>query len=323
MELDSFCSAKVLVLGDLILDRYVFGSVERISPEAPVPILEQKEESYSLGGAGNLAKNICSLGAKVHLITDVCPDFFESRLVSLLEEASLTGWVRGTRKSNSVKSRFIANGQQLLRLDQERVEWIDPLVEERIFKKVEELIKDSQVLLISDYGKGVCTPTLLSRVISLSKSLGCPVLVDPKGVNFQKYRGAELVKPNRKEAIKACGLEATASLEELGAKLLSMEIADRFLITSAEEGMFLFTRGESSLHIASQKIEVVDVTGAGDTVMALLGICRASALDWPIAMQVATTAASLVVQRMGCSQVTLSELQRSLANHGFSRPIVF
>lgn len=305
-------SKKVLLLGDLILDSYTFGKVRRISPEAPVPILHPDKEQELPGGAGNVALNLLSLGCEVVLCGRVGEDraadvlkekFREEKIdyIPVIEPAFRT----------SHKHRLIADNQQLIRVDNEQT---SPLPESLIaptLKKIEEKIQQVDIVALSDYGKGFLTAPLCKAIIALAKLYNKKIIVDPKGLDYSKYRGVDLIKPNRKEAYDAAHLPPSEPLRLVADKLLDLTQAESIVITLSEEGMRLYQRNcEKKFPVKSK--EVKDVTGAGDTVLASLVAAIASNLTLDDAIKLANVSASIAIEQVGCARVSLQDLARRL-----------
>lgn len=306
---------RALIIGDFMLDRYVKGNVNRISPEAPVVILKAEEEIFLPGGAGNVVLNLVSLGAEVSAMGRVGKDIEGDKLLSLLsnEGVDLDGFVREKGYLTPVKSRFIANSQQVLRVDEEK---ITPLsLESELIAKLPSLVKGKQVVAISDYGKGFLSNKLLATIIKEARKSSIPVIVDPKGSDFSKYKGAFIIKPNLHEAYSAAKLDNKATLEEV-AEILLREIDFEFLlITRSEEGITFFDRKLRRSDFPVKSREIKDVTGAGDTVLAMICFAIANGLTISEATELANIAAGIVVEHVGCARVALSDIAIRLLEH--------
>ena len=297
---------KILVIGDLMLDRYWFGEVDRISPEAPVPVVHVAKKEDRLGGAANVARNICALGAKATLLGIVGADEAGAKIRLLCEEADIDAHlVIDTTIDTTLKMRVLGRQQQLLRIDFEY-----PPTEEALTKvdtELAHLIDKHDVLVLSDYNKGV-----LSRVqamIAYAREKGKPILVDPKGTNYLRYKGASLVTPNRSEMMQATGgaWHSEEELSDRAQQMLESLNLDALLVTRSEQGMTLFTPKER-YHVEAQAQEVYDVSGAGDTVLATIAVTRAVGMPWAQAVEWANKAGSIVVGKLGTSIVTAEEL---------------
>ncbi len=314
-KLGRLVAPKLLVVGDLMLDEYLSGGSERISPEAPVPVVNVDVEELRLGGAGNVMNNLRELHCAVVCAGYVGADEDGRRLQALLNaggvETSALGLSPARRTTR--KTRILSNHQQMLRIDREASSPLTPAEEDALLAKVEQVVGGCHAILLSDYQKGVMTPNLVQGLIGLGRKLGLPVIVDPKGRDYAKYRGATLLTPNRKEAELATGLEI-GDEEELvaaGRKLLADCDLEHLLLTRSEEGMSLFDQTKV-LHLPTEAREVFDVTGAGDTVLALLGFGIAAGLTVEEAAQLANVGAGLVVAKVGTSTVSLAEVQAEL-----------
>ena len=300
-------AARVLVVGDAMLDRYWFGAVERISPEAPVPVVRVNANKHQerLGGAANVAWNVKALGAHARLLTAIGDDEHGHRLEALLATSGIESlFKRDPRLTTTVKLRVIGRSQQLLRVDFE--EEPDHEVLEDMRAPYESALAGADAVLFSDYGKGGLThiPTMISDARTARR----PVLVDPKGNDWSRYRGATVITPNRTELAQVIGAwTSEAQLRERAQALRTSLDLEGLLVTRSEDGMSLFDR-EGQLHIAAEAREVFDVTGAGDTVIATLAVMLASGLVVRDAMPVANRAAGIVVGKFGTATVGYDEL---------------
>ena len=309
--LDRAAEVTALVVGDLMLDEYVWGRVERISQEAPVQILDVTRRELRLGGMGNVVNNLLALGCRVRAVSVIGEDPDGATLLQIFADKGLDA--RGIRQNparmTTRKTRVLASNQQMLRIDQESRVAIAAADEDAIVAAVTSQLPDCDILFISDYLKGVLTPNLLRRIIDLGREAGLPVVVDPKGDDFGKYRGATLLTPNRREAMKAAGMggQDTEMLLEAGRSLRrSLDLAS-LVMTRSEEGMSLFTaRGET--HLPTIAREVADVSGAGDTVLALLGLGLCTGCDLETAARIANLGAGVVVGRVGTAVARPEEL---------------
>ena len=305
---------RAMVLGDFLLDTYTTGIVRRISPEAPVPILEVKQEDARPGGAGNVALCLKALGAHVSCVGRVGPDLHGDKLKDLLSmDHSLVLTEKGY--ITPVKNRLIANSQQLMRIDREKVTPLDPHLEAYIVQELEAKIAQMDVVAISDYGKGFLTKTLLESVISIAKEKKVPVIVDPKGIDFSKYRGATLIKPNLSEAYLAAKMDESTALTEVAKALFEDADPQHLLITRSEAGLSLFSKEGIQQNFPVISREVKDVTGAGDTVLSTICLGMANGLDLSSTLRLANIAAGIVIEKLGCCQVTIKEIQPHLENH--------
>ncbi len=301
-----FNNARVLVVGDVMLDRYWFGDVERISPEAPVPVLKVSRVEERPGGAANVARNIASLGAQCTLLSVVGDDEAGTCLEKLLAEyKQLTALLhRDNSIATIIKLRAIARHQQLLRIDFET-----PPSHEVLHAALTDFraqLPLADVVILSDYGKGGLTH--IAEMIHLARAAGKPVLVDPKGDDYQRYRGATLLTPNRSEFREVAGSWKNETELNSKAEMLRTELQlDALLVTRSEEGMSLF-RANEVLHEPTHTREVFDVSGAGDTVIATLAVMLAAKADMSSAMRIANRAAGIVVGKLGTAVVSRAEI---------------
>jgi len=309
MPLTDLAAARLLIVGDVMLDRYWFGDVERISPEAPVPVVKVARSEERPGGAANVARNVAALGARVGLLSVVGDDEAGRRLQELLEASGIDVSLHvDPAISTTVKLRVIGRQQQLLRIDFET----SPSHEVLRAKLVEfELrLSDCDAVILSDYGKGGLTH--IGEMIRMARAAGKKVLVDPKGDDFSKYAGATVVTPNRGELREVVGRWADEG--ELARKAEALRSAlglEALLVTRSEEGMSLF-HAAGAVHQQAVAREVFDVSGAGDTVIATLAVMLACGADWPEAVQAANVAAGVVVGKLGTAVVGRAELDAAL-----------
>lgn len=298
-------TARVLVLGDVMLDRYWFGQVHRISPEAPVPVVHATRQEERLGGAANVARNVTALGAQATLAGLVGSDEAADRLDTLCRQAGIEPhWVHDSQAPTIQKLRVIGRSQQLLRVDFEEAMHIE--AQQRYTELAASLIADHDVIVLSDYAKGALADA--ARLISVARACGKPVFVDPKGRDYSRYAGASLLTPNRGEMEQAAG--AWQSEQELAVKARQMRERlglEALLVTRSEQGMTLFTH-EGVRHEPARAREVFDVSGAGDTVIATLALLRACGLPLEPAVHWANVAGGVVVGKIGTSTVSHDEL---------------
>ena len=314
--LDKLSKAKVLVVGDIMLDRYWWGEVSRISPEAPVPVVRLKKTSLAAGGAANVAVNVAGLGAKPLLfgVVGKDPEADEVRKVLAGLSVSVEYIIESDDRPTTVKTRVIAHSQQVARIDHETDTELSSETEQLLSKSITETIPAADAVIISDYAKGLLTDRLLSQIISACADAGKPVLVDPKGKDYTRYRGAAMITPNRREAAEACNLHENGDgvVERAGAKLMADLAIDAVLITQGEEGMTLFRRDRGPVSFATAARDVYDVTGAGDTVIATLATAVAAGADLETATKLANVAAGIVVEQVGTTAIDLAELRRAV-----------
>lgn len=311
-----FSKVRVLIVGDVMLDRYWWGSVSRISPEAPVPVVKLERTTAAAGGAANVAANVVGLGAEALLVGVVGNDGEGALLSEILEAANISPrrLVTTDERPTSVKTRIIAHSQQVVRVDSEQVAPISESVAERVFKAIEQIIEYADIVIVSDYAKGLLTENLLSRLITKCSSDRKNILVDPKGKDYTKYTGATLLTPNQKEATEAVGLEDFEEnlVEKAGKALLEKISTDSVLITQGEKGMTLFLGDGATHRFEALARNVYDVTGAGDTVIATLAVAIGAGLDFFDAARLANIAAGLVVEQVGTTAITLEMLDAAL-----------
>ena len=310
-----FKRVRVGVIGDLMHDIYTTGKIKRISPEAPVSILHVQKEEHRPGGAGNVVLNLISLGADVVTIGRVGQDEAGEKILTLLREegSHVEGIMIQPGFRTPVKNRFIADAQQVLRVDFEKIEPITQEAEQEIINQIPHLFKDVQVIAISDYGKGFLSRSLLAAVIQFAKSKDIPVIVDPKGDDFTKYSGATILKPNLQEAYAAAKLSQEVPIEFVAQEIFKKTSNITYLmITRSESGISLFTQLGDHLVFPARSKEIKDVTGAGDTVLAMLTIALASGLDIKHSLQLANIAAGIAIERLGCARIDLSDMSRRL-----------
>ncbi len=314
--LAAFPGRRVLVLGDVMLDEYVWGEVRRISPEAPVPVVEVVRRSFVPGGAANTAANVAALGGLPVLVSAVGDDPSAAVLRDLLTQAGTDpdGLCADPARPTTTKSRIVAHNQQIARLDEEARAPLPAALEESLLSAVARHLPRAEAVVISDYAKGVVTPRVAGELIRLARQAGLPVVVDPKGADYSKYKGASVVKPNLHEAERCAGVEITgaAALAEAARRLAGVLGGAALLVTRGSDGMSLFRPGQEPLHVPAVVRQVFDVTGAGDTVTGTLamGLAAGSALEQ--AVRLANRAASIVVGKVGTATVTRDELRAEL-----------
>jgi D-beta-D-heptose 7-phosphate kinase/D-beta-D-heptose 1-phosphate adenosyltransferase len=310
--LPSFNQARVLVVGDVMLDRYWYGATKRISPEAPVPVVKVEERVDKPGGAANVAMNIASLGAHTLLLGCVGNDEAADELETMLHAAHVnTELLRHADSPTITKLRVLSHHQQLIRLDFEQTQ--GQSAHQELIKPFQKLLAQFNVVVLSDYGKGTLRDP--QPLIQAAVAANIPVLVDPKRLDFQAYRGATLVTPNRGEfeaVVGPCADEQT--LIAKGTKLLKECDIQGLLITRGEQGMTLITQNHEPLHLPAYAREVYDVTGAGDTVIGVLAASLGAINDLPLAMKLANAAAGVVVGKLGTATVSITELSSALAS---------
>ncbi len=308
--------ARVMVIGDLILDEFIWGNVSRISPEAPIPVVEVINESFMPGGAANVANNIRSLGGEVTLVGLIGRDSRGKTLNRLLKKkgVNIQGIIATPDRPTTLKSRIIAHRQQVVRVDKEKVEPISSKLLDKTLTKIKALSKNVDAFLIEDYGKGIIVPALIKEVVKIAKKKKIMVTVDPKENHIDYYKGVTAVTPNQFEAGKAIGIEIKdkKSLYRAGKKLLDLLKAKAALITLGENGMCLFQKNGRVIHIPTMAKEVFDVSGAGDTVIGAFTLSLAVGADMEEAAYLSNYAAGIVVGKVGVAVATRSDLKAAL-----------
>src|SRR5581483_356177 len=312
--LSRFSPIRVLVIGDFMLDTYTAGKVKRISPEAPVSVLHvQKEESLP-GGAGNVALNLISFGAKVIAVGRIGFDAAGDELRNSLERegVDVDNLLLQKGYKTPVKNRLIADAQQILRVDFESQSLLPSQMEEEVLEKLPLLMDKVQIVAISDYAKGFLSRSLLEKIIQMASTKQIPVIVAPKGTDFFKYSGATVLKPNLSEAYAAAKLPQEASLDQVAHAILQTCGVEMLIVTRSEAGISLFNKAGQQFDFPVRSKEVKDVTGAGDTVLSMISIALANQLDIKYAVQLANIAAGMAIERLGCARIHLSEMAQRL-----------
>jgi len=304
----------VLVVGDVMLDRFVYGDVERISPEAPVPVLRVKREDQMLGGAGNALANLAGLGAAATLCAVIGSDADGQAIKTCMETLGCRAAVLvvDPTRPTIVKTRFLAGHQQLLRADYERVAALGEGVSSKILAHLSTLIPESGAVLLSDYGKGLLSPAVIAEIIALARAHCIPVIVDPKGQDFSIYRGASVLTPNRKELSDATKGAPTKTDEEVcraAESLIETCGIEAIVATRSGDGMSVIRLGQPPVHLRTTDLEVFDVSGAGDTVIATLAAALAAGAALEDAAALANVAGSLVVTKVGTAPIRMKELR--------------
>lgn len=309
---EEFSRLNVLVFGDVMLDRYWWGSVDRISPEAPVPVVRLNKTTVTAGGAANVAANVSALGASVMLFGAIGNDEGGAMFPDILAKSGISDdhLIKLNDRPTTVKTRVVAHSQQIVRLDQESEGEFNAAEESIVQERLESKLAEADIIVISDYAKGVLTNDLLKFVIDFGKTNDIKILVDPKGKDYQKYRGATLLTPNRKEAAEACKLEENGQrvVEIAGEQLLREVETDAILITQGEDGVTLFQDGVAPLHIEALPRDVYDVTGAGDTFIATVAVALGSGKTLEESARLANIAAGIVIEQIGTTVINRTEL---------------
>ncbi|MGQ0540577.1 MAG: D-glycero-beta-D-manno-heptose-7-phosphate kinase [Blastocatellia bacterium] len=318
---ERFSKVKVLVVGDIMLDQYWWGSVNRISPEAPVPIVKLGHSSYAPGGAANVAVNVAGLGAEPILVGAIGNDLEADRLKAVLFEHGVSSnfLVRIDQRLTTVKTRVVAHSQHVVRIDQEETGALPVSNEDAVIETIEKMLPEVNAVIVSDYSKGLLSKRILKRLIQSTGS-GKTVLVDPKGIDYSKYRGASVITPNRREAAEACGLafDDPDLIEKAGLRMMNELKLSMVLITQSEDGMTVFESGKKPFRLHAAAKETYDVTGAGDTVIAGLGVALAAEFGFREAAQIANTSAGIVVEQVGTTAIEIRKLERALDATAFS-----
>jgi D-beta-D-heptose 7-phosphate kinase/D-beta-D-heptose 1-phosphate adenosyltransferase len=313
----AFPGKKVLVAGDVMLDEYVWGAVRRISPEAPVPVVEVERRTFAPGGAANTAANVVGLSGKVTLVgvvgRDPAADNLRNELQRLGVEAG--GIVVDSNRPTTSKTRIIGHSQQVLRIDHEDQRPLTTSVEDILLQTVERYLRSADACILSDYAKGVVSQRFAQQFIRLAREAGKPIIVDPKGTNYSKYRDATIVKPNLLEAGQVLNrtINGMEDLQQAAGLLMEILGNSAVVITRGAQGLSLFRRGADPVHVPAEARDVYDVTGAGDTAASTLALTLACKGTFEQAARLANRAASVVVRKLGTAPVHLDEL---LALHG-------
>ncbi len=307
---------SVLCIGDVMLDRYVYGSVDRISPEAPIPILRVEREAAMLGGAGNVVRNLVALGAHTAFVSVVGNDPAGREVSELI--AGISGvepyFTVERGRQTTIKTRYVAAGQQLLRADRETLAMVATSVGEDLRRLAVNAVDDARVVIVSDYGKGVVTPELTSALIKAGRGAHKPIIVDPKGRDFSRYRGATIMTPNRGELAAATAMAVGTDAEIIAAarRLITQCMLDWVLVTRGADGMTLVDRDGAATHLPTEAREVFDVSGAGDTVVAMLAASIGAGASVEDAARLANTAAGIVVGKIGTAVASAAEVVGAL-----------
>lgn len=317
-DIDQFTAIKALVVGDLMIDEYLWGSVDRVSPEAPVPVVCIEKESHTLGGAGNVINNLKAMGAAVCAIGTAGTGKAGQMIFEKLKELNISSdtIVSEPERPTTRKTRVIASNQQVVRIDKEIKRDITKETLEKLISHIEAHIEDADLLILSDYDKGLITAELVKATVALAKKHKVITLADPKSLNFEKYCSVNVLTPNMKEASLAANMDIKTDpdLQDAGRKLLAQTQVEKLLITCGKDGMVLFEKDKPSCHIQSDARQVFDVSGAGDTVISLLGLGLAVGADFEQSARIANAAAGIVVGKVGTATPTIEELKTALNN---------
>jgi D-beta-D-heptose 7-phosphate kinase/D-beta-D-heptose 1-phosphate adenosyltransferase len=316
IDISKFENCHVLVVGDLMIDEYLWGEVDRISPEAPVQIVAVDHEDFTLGGAGNVINNLVALGARVSAVgvigSGVSGKMLMDRLTGLGVDTA--GVVAEQNRPTTKKTRIIADHQQVLRLDRETTRAISDETFKSVIRAAEKIMPDIDIVLFSDYGKGLMSGPLISKMTADARRRDKYTITDPKGLDFTKYSGTQVITPNKKEASLAAGIEIADddTLLEAGRRLMSNTGAEKVLITCGKDGMVYIESDGDLQKISTKARQVYDVSGAGDTVLALLGLGIAAGMPFGEAVTLANIAAGIVVGKVGTATVTKDELAKGM-----------
>ena len=309
--------APVLVIGDIMLDKFIYGNVERISPESPVPILSIKREDQMLGGAGNALANLVGLNAAPHIISVIGEDEAGNALKEQLTTLNIdsNNLIIEKNRPTTLKTRFLAGHQQLLRTDYEHKTPVSKTTKDAILEKAETLIPDTKAIIISDYGKGLLSKDLISEIIALANKASVPVIIDPKGQDFSIYAGATAITPNKKElsdATKGSKVDQDSDIVSAANELIETCAIKAIIATRSKDGMSVIEKNKEPLHLRSSDIEVYDVSGAGDSVIATIAASLAAGGTLHDAARLANIAGSIVVTKVGTAPIRASELTEAL-----------
>ena len=312
-----FSSVRVGVLGDLMVDRFIYGDAERLSPEAPVPVVRIRRRQTQPGGAANVGNNVLSMGGRLALFGVLGRDEAGEEMLAMLssERAQIDGVLLLDDRPSTVKTRIVARSQHLLRYDEEDTAPIAAAVQDRLAAALTAAIGAIDVFVISDYDKGVISPRLASAIVEVCSAAGIPLLVDPKPANIDLFHGADLIKPNLGEALRLIGWEkeaTTADMQQITARIRERVEAKNIAVTGGARGIFLSTEDGAFHHLPGQPREVFDVAGAGDSTLAAMALARGAGADWVSACHIGNLAGSIAVGHLGVAAVTVAELAAEL-----------
>lgn len=310
-----FSTSRVLIVGDVMLDKYYFGKVERISPEAPVPVVSITREESRLGGASNVAHNIATLGGHPYLCSTIGHDFFGKEIERLSRQKNIRTFLLRTAYPTITKARVIGGKQQIVRVDYEDRTQLNESEQQQLREAFLQALPECSIVVISDYGKGLISEDFCQYVIGHSLTFGKKVIIDPKGNNWKKYNGADIVTPNIKELSEIVGYPVSNTddaVEKAALEAIEANNLTALLVTRSDKGMSLICPGQPALHLPTHSEEVFDVSGAGDTVVATLSICLAIGMNIIDAMKTANIAAGIVVKKIGTATLTQEELNKNL-----------
>ncbi|MBD3308173.1 D-glycero-beta-D-manno-heptose-7-phosphate kinase, partial [candidate division KSB3 bacterium] len=315
-NMHAFEDAAVLVVGDLILDHYLWGSVDRTTPEAPVAIVRHEHDNHALGGAANVAHNIAALGGRARLVGALGNDEPARQLKTCLKEAGISArdCIVDRNRKTTQKSRVVSAGQLLLRIDHESTRPVEDKIANEIIEKIQSIAPKCGAILLSDYAKGLLTPRIIKAAIDAGRKNKIPVLVDPKGRDYRRYQGADIMTPNQKEIATFTGIEIVNqdALEKAGRALIRECKLQALVATRDSEGLSIIRPRNASVSYPAKAPEVMDVTGGGDTAIATLALAIAAGLDLDAAGKMANHAGGIVVGKLGVATVAPTELAASL-----------
>ncbi len=318
INIDDFKNVTALVIGDLMIDEYLWGKVDRISPEAPVPVVCVEKQNHTLGGAGNVIHNLVAMGATVLTVgtagTGKAGQMIFEKLKGLGIETD--GIISEPQRPTTRKTRVIASNQQVLRIDKEIKRNINADTLEKLVEKIEDKILDANLIILSDYDKGLLTRQLVEQIVKLAKKHKVITLADPKSLDFSKYEQVSILTPNKKEASLAVNIDITSETDlfAAGNKIMDQVKLERLLITCGKDGMVLFEKGHDPYTIESKARQIFDVSGAGDTAISLLGLGLATGASFVDSAMVANLAAGIVVAKVGTATASIDELKQALAH---------
>lgn len=310
---EKFSNSRILLVGDIMLDSFVYGGVSRISPEGPIPVLSVTREDTMLGGAGNVFANLRALGCQVDVVAALGQDSAGREIMDCVEDmsSSIDGLFIEEGRPTILKTRYLSQNQQLLRVDREHATPVSKNTQDNILNHVSKVIGKAQVLILSDYGKGTLTPSLIKNLIALAKKNKIPVIVDPKGNDFSIYKGATIVTPNKKELVLATNgapVQTDKDIEQTSAVLMKQTGIENIIVTRSEDGISVIPKKGKITHFKTKAQEVYDVSGAGDTVVSALAAVISSGGSLEQAAQIANIAAGLVVAKVGTAVIRASEI---------------
>ncbi len=316
IQIDEFKKVKALVIGDLMIDEYLWGKVERISPEAPVPVVCVTGETHTLGGAGNVINNLTAMGADVMAVGTAGTGMAGRMIFEKLESLGIEtdGIISEPDRPTTRKTRVIASNQQVIRIDREIKKDINPASSEMLVRIIEKKTCNADLVIISDYDKGLVTDELVQAAVSFAGFHGIPVLADPKSLDFSKYSGVSVLTPNKKEAAAAAHMQIGSEddLFRAGRKIMKDAALEKLLITCGRDGMALFESDAGPYMIESRARQVFDVSGAGDTVISILGLGLAVGYSFRQSAMIANAAAGIVVGKVGTATASITELKQAL-----------